>query len=573
VSALAALALASVLTLGDVDDARACTPLANGGWAAATGAGLVLVEPDGKSTKTMTALDGLPETRVHAVVEQGDGVWIGTEAGAAYVAQGKVARTALSAPVSTIHVSSGGAVWLGTRGQGVYRLAAKDAAPVLVPSTATGTRTTAITETDGVVYVAYADGPVARLENGTLKPLAGSPTHGQAIAAAAGAVFVGDLAGLYRFDEKGFTSIGSVDARSIATNASTLLVGTYGGGVMSGAIRGALHTESGAAREVRGVGARGSARCAATTSGLFVDAGTGSFAKVNVGPALPSNDVTAIGADASGKRVAVGTFDHGASIVVDGVPMRIAGIERSETINGLGWNGDKLWLATAHGLYRVNADGTGARRFTSADGLPSTFTRAVATIDANKILVGTESGPAIVEGDRITPVVFHDKTKGPSPIASPMHATWAVAVRADGTMFIGTAAGLYWGKDGRFERASLASGHLEDDWITALALDGANDVFVGTYSKGVTRLHFDASKKEPSATHLGGGYVNPDGLVIRGGELYAATMEHLLARSKSDDASSWTQKKEGATGRDVTAVRFIGAERWVASRRGIAVSP
>jgi hypothetical protein len=154
-----------------------------------------------------------------------------------------------------------------------------------------------------------------------------------------------------------------------------------------------------------------------------------------------------------------------------------------------------------------------------------------------------------------------------------MHATWAVAVRADGTMFIGTTAGLYYGKDGRFERASLASGQLEDDWITALALDGANDVFVGTYSKGVTRLHFDVAKKEPTATHLGGGYVNPDGLVIRGGELYAATMENLLVRPKTDDAASWTQKKEGAPGRDVTAVRFVGSTRWVASRRGIAISP
>lgn len=572
-SALAALALASVITLGDVDDARACTPLADGGVAAATGAGLVLVDKDGKTTKTLTALDGLPETRVHAVVAQGDGMWIGTEGGAAYVAQGKVARTALSAPVSAIHVASNGSVWLGTRGQGVYRLAAKDAAPVLVPSTATGTRTTGITEKDGVIHVAYADGPVAKIDGGSLKPIAGSPTHGQAIGAAGDAVIVGDLAGLYRLDDKGFTSIGSVDARSIAVDGTNLLVGTYGSGVMSGAVRGALRSESGAAREVRGVGVRGSVRCAATTSGLFVDDGKGSFAKVNVGSALPSNDVTAIAADASGKRVAVGTFDHGASIVENGVSTRIAGIERSETINGLAWHGDKVWLATAHGLYRANADGTGARRFTSADGLPSTFTRAIAPIDANKILVGTESGPAIVDGDRITPLVFHDKMKGPTPIASPMHATWAVAVRGDGTMFIGTASGLYFGKDGRFERASLASGHLEDDWITALAIDGANDVFVGTYSKGVTRLRFDAAKKEPTATHLGGGYVNPDGLVIRGGELYAATMEHLLVRSKTDDASSWTQKKEGAPGRDVTAVRFVGSARWVASRRGIAVSP
>lgn len=569
----AALAFASVITLGDVDDARACTPLAGGGWAAATGAGLVLVDKDGKTTKTMTSLDGLPETRVHAVAEQGDGVWAGTENGAAYVAQGKVVRTALAAPVSAVHVSANGAVWLGTRGQGVHRLAAKDASPALVPSTASGTRVTGIAEKDGVVYVSYADGPVAKLENGALKAVAGSPTHGQAIGVAGDAVVVGDLAGLHRLDDKGFTSIGSVDARSIASSGANIVVGTYGSGVMSGAARGALRSESGVAREVRGVAVRGASRCAATTAGLFVDEGKGTFGKVNVESALPSNDVTALAVDASGKRVAVGTFDHGASIVENGISKRIAGIERSETINGLAWNGDKLWLATAHGLYRVEADGTGARRFTSADGLPSTFTRAIAPIDGNKILVGSESGPAIVDGERITPLVVEKKGGGPPSIASPMHATWAVAVRSDGTMFIGTASGLYWGKDGRFERASLAGGHLEDDWITALAIDGANDVYAGTYSKGVTRLRFDAGAKEPKAVHLGGGYVNPDGLVIRGGELYAATMEHLLVRPKNEDSARWTEKKEAAPGRDVTAVRFAGASRWVASRRGIGVTP
>lgn len=569
-SALAAIAFASLVTLADFDDARACTPLAGGGYAAATGAGLVIVEKDGKTTRTITALDGLPESRVHAVAEQGDGVWVGTEAGAAYVTDGRVARTVLGAPVSSVHVSASGAVWLGTRGQGVHRLATKGSAPVLVPSTAKGTRVTGIAEKDGVVFVSYADGPVAKVDGGTLNPIPGSPTHGQAIGVAGDAVVIGDLTGLHRLDDEGLTSIGSIDARSIAADGSSLLVGTYGAGVMSGTLRGALRTERGAPREVRGVGVRGAVRCAATTEGLFVDEAKGTFAKVDVGSRLPSNDVTVIAADASGKRVAVGTFDHGAIIVENGVSARVAGIDGSETVNAAAWNGGVLWLATAHGLHRVNADGTGARRFTSADGLPSTFTRAIAAIDAKTILVGTEAGPAIVDGDRITPLVVEKKGGAPS-IASPMHATWAVAVRADGTMFIGTAAGLYWGKDGRFERASLASGHLEDDWITALAIDGARDVFVGTYSKGVTRLRFDGSKKEPAATHLGGGYVNPDGLVVANGKLFAATMEHLLVRPRDDDEARWEAKRSSSSGRDVTGIRFVGSKMWVASRRGITV--
>src|SRR5690606_6164904 len=145
---------------------------------------------------------------------------------------------------------------------------------------------------------------------------------------------------------------------------------------------------------------------------------------------------------------------------------------------------------------------------------PSTFTRAVAVADT-AVLVGTEAGPAIVKGERVTPVV-ETKKGTPAPIASPMHATWALAARADGTWFIGTASGLYWGKDGKFERASLATGELADDWVTAITLDG-DDVFVGTYSKGVTHLRFEGDR--PKATHLGGGYVNPDGLVVADGKL------------------------------------------------------
>ena len=49
-----------------------------------------------------------------------------------------------------------------------------------------------------------------------------------------------------------------------------------------------------------------------------------------------------------------------------------------------------------------------------------------------------------------------------------------------------------------------------------------------------------------SARHLGGGYVNPDGLVGFGGSLYAATMDHLLVRPKADDDAPWTPKTAAA---------------------------
>jgi ligand-binding sensor domain-containing protein len=186
-----------------------------------------------------------------------------------------------------------------------------------------------------------------------------------------------------------------------------------------------------------------------------------------------------------------------------------------------------------------------------------------------RVLVGTERGPAFVDGDRVSALAPTAK-KERSSLSSPMHATWALASGPDGTLYVGTTVGLYYGKGGRFERASLAAGDLSDDWVTALAVEGS-DVFVGTYSQGVTRLRFGGTGR-PAPSDLGGGHINADGLVVAGGLLYAATMDGLLTRPLGDDAASWASLPAVSPGRDVTAVRFVGGQMWVASRRGIAIS-
>ncbi len=565
------------MTFTALDDARACLPLAHGGFAVATGGGLALIARDG-SMRALTSIDGLPETRVHAVAEQDAGVWVGTEAGAAFVTlEGagapRVLHTALTAPVHVIHITASGVVYLGTRGAGVFRIS-RDRAPELVRTTARGTRATAMAERNGVLYVAFADGPLARLEGDSLAAIPGSPTHGQSLAVVGDDVVLGDLEGLYRLDSRGtFSAIASVDARGLAQAGSSFLAATYGGGLVSGTPGGALRAgDASVAKLARSVAVRGTSRCVATTEGVFVDEGTGSFHALSLGGPT-SNDVTAIAVSADGARVAVGTFDSGASIYERGIFTRVSALDEREVVNGLAWQGDRLWIATVHGLLRVDPrDGT-ARRFTARDGLPSTYARVIHVLSTDRVLIGTEAGPAIVDGDRVAPLL--PTTKGtPASIASPMHATWAVASSPDGTLYIGTSTGLYFGKDGRYQRASLAGGELEDDWVTALAIDG-RDVYVGTYAKGVTRLRF--TNRRPEITQLGGGYVNADGLVVSGGQLYAATMDHLLVRPTSDEASSWAISPLASTGRDVTAIRFVtrgaaSVEAWVSSRRGIGIT-
>ena len=583
-----------VRVLTGLEDTRACTPLATGGFAIATGGGLAIVG-EGGSTRVLTSIDGLPETRVYAVAEQGEGLWVGTEAGAAFVSLAgdapTVKRVVGGEPVQAVYVSPGGPTYLGTRGAGVVAIDSPEAPPRTVPSAAGGRCVTAIAESAGTLYVAYADGPLARRDGDELRALPDSPAHGHALAAIDGFLLLGDLEGLFRVSpDGGFTSIASVDARGIATSGDALLVATLGAGLQAGTVRGALRTVPGVPALARGVGVRGAARCVATAEGVFVGGTT------ETGPAvhrmrlggLPSNDITAIAAS-EGARVAFGTFDCGAFFVDGERSTAVPGIDPHESVNELAWQGDRLWVATAHGLARVDAHST--RRFDSSDGLPSTSVRAISVLSRDRIVVGTDSGAAFVEtragGDRVVPLVAplaRGSKQARAPVSSPMHATWAVASGPDGTLYLGTNAGLYYGKDGRFARASVAGGALQDDWVTALAVKGGDRpegesagapparrpiLFVGTYSKGVTRLRFGAGS--PQATHLGGGYINASGLALRGGLLYAATMDGARVRAVADDAGSWSTLAAPSPGRDVTALAFLGDELWVASRRGIAV--
>ena len=121
-------------------------------------------------------------------------------------------------------------------------------------------------------------------------------------------------------------------------------------------------------------------------------------------------------------------------------------------------------------------------------------------------------------------------------------------------------------RDGR--ALARPAGIEANETVNAATWQG-DTLWVGTYAKGVTRLALGGA--EPVATHLGGGYVNAGGIVLRGGTVHVATMEHLLTRPTDDDAAAWTSLRGAATGRDVTQIAHVGGETWVASRRGIAI--
>jgi hypothetical protein len=145
-------------------------------------------------------------------------------------------------------------------------------------------------------------------------------------------------------------------------------------------------------------------------------------------------------------------------------------------------------------------------------------------------------------------------------------AVWAIVEQDDRTLWLGTSRGLLArSPDGRWRRLSVSSGHLEDDWVTALAVR-EQSLWVGTYSGGVTRIALATPRGRARA--LGGGNVNPGGLALVGGTLYAATMDGLRARSTT--SGTWSILRSAMLGVDVTAALPAADGLWVASRRGLA---
>ena len=281
----------------------------------------------------------------------------------------------------------------------------------------------------------------------------------------------------------------------------------------------------------------------------------------------PSNDVSALAAD--GSRLWVGTFDRGLAVHERGAWRTIAHPDLDGRINALlveprAGRPARVWVATAAGLMALDGpDDADVARLTRRDGLPGRGVLALARLRDGRIVAGTSTGAAIVGDGQPVPV---------GPAGTDIGNVWAVAEDADGMLWLGTTTGVWRGPsaaagktprgDG-WTRLSVASGHLDDDWVMGLAARGRS-VWVGSYKTGIVRLDLDDLS---TATRLGGGWVNPSGLAWIGDTLFASTQEGLRA---GDGASATWTGVAGLPGRDVTVIARVGDARWVATRRGLA---
>jgi ligand-binding sensor domain-containing protein len=601
-AALPAVSQARVQAYTDLRNTSACLPLASGELLAGTHGGLVQLDQKGNLRRLWTRLDGLPGTRVHAMLKEGNRLWVGTDRGLAsmiitHKATGKelsVHCSVDSAPVRAI-ARHEGKLYLGTWGGGLLRLDPRAPRVVrvrLASSASSGAtpeargRVTALASFDGALHVATAGAGLWRLESERLHRVAASDHLPSlfvwSLAGTGDHLLVGTLGGLARIDRSGRVSqLHAADVRALTAPARddrVVLAGAYGQGLLGLAGRPVRIRSMGTGSDllerafVNTVGLAHGTLCVGTRDGLWLRRGAGSMRRVQLlGPT--SNDISALARD--GRRIYAGTFDQGLSVLdtSNGRWQRIAGVDRR--IDALLVQGSILWAGTPRGLYRVSDHGDGrgerqVRRFGRADGLRHEHVHSLALLKDGGVLVGTGRGAVILSegGRRVEPI----SVKQGLPVAS----VWAAVEDSDGLLWIGTSKGLYrWSRTRRrYERFSVSSGHLSDDWVTALAIH-AGSVFVGTYNAGVCLLSKNkAAVDEWRSKHLGGGWVNFAGLTILDGTLYASTMKGLRALSlgdlDSEGRSRFRLVERAAPGQDVTAVLGGPGGLWIASRRGLA---
>ncbi|MCL4225346.1 MAG: hypothetical protein KJZ91_12865 [Myxococcales bacterium] len=568
----------------DTAEVRACLPLPDGGALFGTAGGLVRATADGRRRALWTATSGLPGTRIEAVLGDGDHVWIGADGGAARVrVDGErlaIERTLASAPVRDL-VRHDGALYAATWGDGVLRVGARGGgARVAFAGGARGARgrVAAMAVGDGALWAGTAAGLFvlrgARLEPVALPRAGGAAAPAVTSLHADGArLWIATSDGLFVREGGAVRPLGGGYLTRVTAVGGAVVVASLGDGLRV-VDRGHLVALAGAPRALRlaqAVAGAGEAACAGGLEGAWLrpSRAAGWRAAPAPAPEVPSNDVAALASD--GGRLWVGTFDRGLA-VHDGRGWRaVAHPDLDRRVNALlveprPGRASRLWIGTAAGLMVL--DGDDVARLGRRDGLPGRGVLALARLRDGRIVAGTSSGAVLVGDGAPVPV---------GPPGTRIGNVWAVAEDADGWLWLGTTTGVWRGpataeakagpRGAGWQRLAVATGHLDDDWVMAIAARG-RAVWVGGYKSGVIRFDLDAPGREVTGpgVRLGGGWVNPAGLRWDGDRLLVATQDGL--KHGDGQRARWTPIG-GAPGKDVTATADVDGARWIATRRGL----
>lgn len=552
-------------TLTSVQDVRACLPGDAGRTWAATAGGLRLVEADG-SERRWTRTSGLASTDSHALLRVGPELWVATVTG---VSRLRVDRRdprvvgELSIPNARALLPVGDEVYVASWDRGVWIVDAALRTRRLPALPAGALGISSLAWFHDTLYVGTAGTGLFRLdsERGWLpEPSVGARAVVFALSATASSLTVGTLSGAHRQRAGTWRRLGAWDSRAVVGDT----LASYGSGLLHVSEHGAAARVGPAAlRFVAAFAQRGGDACAGGPEGLWSKR-SGAWQSLPTGPEAP-NDVAALAYDARRDRLWIGGFDAGLSVRTGGRTLTVHRPGLGRRINALALDaGGALWVATPRGLLQLSADTTPRvlRRLTRGQGLPSDDVHTVAVFADGSVLAGTSKGAAWIDASGARPLAGDKAKRGPL-----RRGVWSAARGHDGTLWLGTAAGLLrLTPDGSLTRLCRATGHLKDDWVTALSVDG-DTLWVGTYAGGVARLTPGADAvAQLTSAQLGGGQINPGGLWSHGDHVFAATMKGLL-RLRS---ARWVHLDTAAESDDVTALALGPRGLWVGSRGGVS---
>lgn len=537
-------------------DVRGCQALERG-YVAASEGGVVFLDAAGVAEPALTALDGLPETRSYVVAPVAGSstqVWAGTEGGLARIehdqAGARVIEVIESAPLRAL-VQHAGHTYVGTWGEGVFELVQAELVAIAGPELAKADRITDLAWHRDHLVVASA-GAGAWILAGQPEPLAGVEGIVWSLAVHDDQLYAGTFVGVLELGASDARTLATQDARALASVGGELWIGSHGQGLIR------LDEDGGEGEallpELTHVQGLDGDRCVATSQGLWIHGGARWTRTLADG--LPSGDISAM-VEHEG-RLVVGTFDRGVMIHDAGrwIPLDDPQQTIDPQINALVAAPEgRLWIATARGLFRKDERTGQVQRWTSKTGLPHDSVLSLALTRQGELVVGTHAGVVIVDA------AGEVRSLG---ARAGRWATWAIAEADDGSLWLGTTQGLVRWHAESGSHYSMLSGHLDDNWVTALQVEG-DHVHVGTYAGGVMRLtKVDATRWRSES--LGGGRVNPGGLRLVDGRLHASTMKGLLVR----DHDRWRSEGE-LPFEDVTGVLEVDRGLWIATRRGLVL--
>jgi ligand-binding sensor domain-containing protein/CheY-like chemotaxis protein/nitrogen-specific signal transduction histidine kinase len=226
-----------------------------------------------------------------------------------------------------------------------------------------------------------------------------------------------------------------------------------------------------------------------------------------------------------------------------------------------------LWIATADGLARHDGIGMRVWRHQPGDprGLPGNNVQALMVAADDRVWVATESGGISVLDAQRQGFAHYRKATHPALGSDDI---WAFA-HADDTVWFGTYdGGLHrMDADGRIRRYTLDKDGLPSDTVLALAVDAQGVLWIGTDS-GLARLQGGRI----DSVHLPGADVAPlvYSLTVQADGLWVGTASGVW---RHDAGGAWSQPDWSPMFQRPNAMNAIVRDRdgsaWIASQRGL----